>query len=101
MNNVGDESGKFKYRCEHCNRSFNTCVPTYMLMARIADLSDQMFVNFYRGQAETIMGNRTADQIMKLKEDGENILLQEAFNESLFKFFQFTIKATSRVFNDE
>ncbi len=47
------------------------------------------------------MGNRTADQIMKLKEEGENILLQEAFNESLFKFFQFTIKATSRVFNDE
>ena len=75
MNNVGDESGKFKYRCEHCNRSFNSCVPTYMLMARIADLSDQMFVNFYRGQAETIMGNRTADQIMKLKEEGENVLL--------------------------
>lgn len=40
MNNVGDHSGKHKYRCEHCNRSFDTCVPTYMLMARIADLSD-------------------------------------------------------------
>jgi hypothetical protein len=46
-----------------------------------------MFVNFYRGQAEAIMGNKTAEQIMKWKEDGENSLLQETFNETQFKYF--------------
>ena len=37
-----------KYRCDHCNRSWDTCVPTYMLLAKISDFSDSVYVNFYR-----------------------------------------------------
>ena len=60
-----------KYRCDTCNKLFDTCVPTYMLLARVADLSDSLYINFYRGQAEAIMGGHTAEQMMKWKEDSE------------------------------
>jgi transposase-like protein len=43
---VVDQNGRF--RCETCNRSYNTCVPSYMLLAKISDFSDSVFVNFYR-----------------------------------------------------
>ena len=45
---IEDEAGG-KFKCEHCNRTYETCMPTYMLLARIADLSESVFVNFYRG----------------------------------------------------
>ncbi len=38
---------------------------------------------------------------MKWKEEGENGLLQDTFVEAQFKYFQFNIKATSRIFQDE
>lgn len=56
---MNDKHGK--YRCEHCRKSFDFCAPTYMLLARIADLSDSVFVNFYKAQAEAIMGGKTAE----------------------------------------
>lgn len=36
------------YFCEHCNKSYDSCKPTYMLLAKISDLSDNVFINFYR-----------------------------------------------------
>jgi hypothetical protein len=43
-----------------------------MLMARVADLSESVFVNFYRAQAEAIMGGKTAEQLKKWRDDNEN-----------------------------
>lgn len=47
------------------------------------------------------MGGKTAEQIMKWREQGENVLVQDAFFESQFRFFNFTVKVTSRIFQDE
>jgi hypothetical protein len=54
-----DRNGK--YRCDHCNKSYDHCNPSYMLLAKISDFSDSVFVNFYRQQAETIMNGVPAD----------------------------------------
>jgi replication factor A1 len=56
-----DRTGK--YRCDHCNKSYDHCNPSYMLLAKISDFSDSVFVNFYRQQAETIMNGVSADQV--------------------------------------
>lgn len=37
-----------KYKCEHCNKVYDECMPTYMLLAKLADQTDTVFVNFYR-----------------------------------------------------
>jgi hypothetical protein len=52
-----------KYRCEHCNRCYENAVPSYMLLCKIGDFSDSVYVNFYRHQAEAIMGGVTAEAL--------------------------------------
>lgn len=61
VENDGMNGQSGKYKCDHCNRTYDNCSPTYMLLARIADFSDSVYVNFYRGQADTIMGGKTAE----------------------------------------
>jgi replication factor A1 len=58
------------WRCENCNRTYSHCVPTYMLSAKIADLSDNFFVNFYRNEGTSIMG-MTAEKLKDLKDEGD------------------------------
>ena len=70
--NDGTFESRMKYRCESCNKCFDDAFPTYMLLARIADFSDSVFVNFYRQQAETIMRGVKADQVKSLRENFEN-----------------------------
>ena len=36
------------FHCDHCNKTYEKCNPTYMLLAKISDLSDNVFINFYR-----------------------------------------------------
>ena len=42
-----------------------------MLLARVADFSDTVFVNFYRAQAETVMRTIPAKQIKEWRDNGE------------------------------
>jgi len=101
VDNDGMIDATGKYRCEHCNRNYETCVPTFMLLAKIADFSDSVYVNFYRQQAELIMGGVTAEKIKELKEQGESAQVNDAFCDAQFKPFTFTVKATARSFQDE
>ena len=36
------------WRCTNCDKTYQNCVPTYMLSAKLADVSESFFVNFYR-----------------------------------------------------
>lgn len=56
------------YKCEHCNKTYDNCSPTYMLLAKISDLSDSIYVNFYREQGNQIM-TVSADSMKKYKDD--------------------------------
>lgn len=39
------------WRCDRCNQTYEAAIPTYMLLAKLSDCSDSMFVNFYSDQA--------------------------------------------------
>lgn len=58
------------WRCESCDRAQPTCVPTYMLLAKIADVSDAQFINFYRDEGTALMGLK-AEKLRELKEQGD------------------------------
>ena len=55
------------WRCESCDKAQPTCVPTYMLLAKISDVSDNLFVNFYRDEGTALMGIK-AEKLRELKE---------------------------------
>ena len=56
------------YRCENCNKVHMTMNPTYMLMAKIADLSGSIYIQFTRELGDAIMNGMSARQFLELKE---------------------------------
>ena len=66
------------WRCENCDKTYSHCVPTYMLQAKIADLSDNFFVNFYRNEGTAIMG-MTAEKLKDLRDEGDIQVINEAY----------------------
>lgn len=62
---VTDEPAGF--RCEHCNKLHSTRVPTYMLNAKIADLSGSIYIQFPRELGDSIIG-KSASEFRDFKE---------------------------------
>ena len=44
------------FRCEHCNKSFLSYRPTYMITAKVSDFTDSIYVNFAREHGAALMG---------------------------------------------
>ena len=88
------------WRCENCNRTYSDCVPTYMLSAKIADVSDNFFVNFYRHEGESLMG-MPANKLKDLKDQGDIQVINEAYADRVYRQFGFLIKYRVRPGMDE
>ena len=58
------------WRCTNCDKTYQNCVPTYMLSAKLADVSESFFVNFYRQEGTAIMG-LPADKLKDIKDQGD------------------------------
>lgn len=56
------------YRCENCNKVTSTCLPTYMLTAKISDLSGSLYISFPRELGEPIMNGMTATEFQDFRE---------------------------------
>lgn len=61
---VEDQGG---YRCEHCNKTFASFNPTYMITAKISDFTESIFVNFAREHGTALMG-MSATEFKEFKE---------------------------------
>jgi len=55
------------YRCENCNKIHSTRVPTYMLTAKISDLSGSIYIQFPRELGDQIMG-KSAEEFRDFKD---------------------------------
>ena len=58
------------WRCTNCDKTYQNCVPTYMLSAKLADVSESVFINFYRQEGTAIMG-LPADKLKDIKDQGD------------------------------
>ena len=56
------------YRCENCNKTHSRMIPTYMLSAKISDLSGSMYIQFARELGDVIMGGKSAGEFRDFKE---------------------------------
>jgi hypothetical protein len=50
-----------------------------MLLCKIGDFSDSVYVNFYRLQGEAILGGTTAESLKTIKESGDSGAVAELF----------------------
>ncbi len=58
------------FRCEACNKTYPSAIPTYVITAKIADISDQVYVNFYRHEGSALMGI-SAEKLKEIKDQGD------------------------------
>ena len=49
------EENNNEFKCESCGKIYPTCVPTYKLLVKMNDLSDSLYVNFYRNEGTAVM----------------------------------------------
>lgn len=64
---VIEDSNAGNYRCEHCQKTFMTYQPTYMITAKISDFTESIYINFAREHGATLMG-MSADEFKDFKE---------------------------------
>lgn len=63
-----------------------------MLLAKVADLSDNVFINFLREQGSHLM-SVTPDQMKTLKDENNNTAINDIFYEAHFKYYKLLVKA--------
>jgi hypothetical protein len=56
------------FRCEHCAKVYNSCDPTYMLSAKVADSSTSTFISFPREMGDAVLDGMSARDFKEMKE---------------------------------
>lgn len=75
------------------------CVPTYMLMAKMSDLSGNVFISFPRELGDQMLG-MSADEFKRFKESNDEDTVRELFYQRHFKQYQVLVKARQDSFNN-
>ena len=94
---VEDNGG---YRCENCGKTSETYSPTYMIMARISDFTDSLYVYFTRENGTSLMG-KSAEQFKEFKENNSEEGIQNYFDSLLFKQLNIMVKCKHEYYNGE
>jgi len=69
------------WRCEHCDKTHETNLPTYMLSALISDVSGNVLVQFPRELGDSIMGGKSATEFKQMKDECEGESDQDRIKE--------------------
>ena len=66
-----------------------------MLSAKISDVSETMYMNFYRHEGTALMG-LPADKLRELKDQGDIQVINEAYADRLYRHFGLLVKVRPR-----
>lgn len=79
------------WRCLNCDKTYQNCVPTYMLSAKMADVSEATFINFYRHEGTAIMG-LPADKLKDIRDQGDIQVINDTFLDRQYRKFGLILK---------
>ncbi|TPP58083.1 Replication protein A DNA-binding subunit [Fasciola gigantica] len=92
--------GNGLYRCEKCSRETPNCKWRLLLMAKVADMTGDMWVTCFQDSAEMLL-SETADNLGALKESQDETQLERVFLNSVFNSWLFRLRAKVDRYNDE
>lgn len=87
------------YRCEKCNREFDTFSWRLLLQANVADFTDNQWVTVFQDQAETLLGV-TAQELGSMRENNPEGY-QNVFTAAAFQSYNFKFRVKMETYNDE
>ncbi|VDP32063.1 unnamed protein product [Schistosoma mattheei] len=92
--------GNGLYRCEKCARETPDCKWRLLLMAKIADVTGDLWVTCFQDAAEALLG-QTAEKLGTIKSTQDETQLEKVFIESAFNSWIFRLRAKVDRYNDE
>ncbi|RTG90341.1 replication factor A1 [Schistosoma bovis] len=92
--------GNGLYRCEKCARETPDCKWRLLLMAKIADVTGDLWVTCFQDAAEALLG-QTAEKLGTMKSTQDETQLEKVFIESAFNSWIFRLRAKVDRYNDE
>ncbi|KAK7071136.1 60S acidic ribosomal protein P1 [Halocaridina rubra] len=87
------------YRCEKCNREYDTFNWRLMLSVNLADITDQVWVTMFQDQAEIVLGS-TAQELGTMKDNNKEAF-DKVMMDAAFKTYNFKIRVKMETYNDE
>eukprot|EP00794_Sanderia_malayensis_P014156 gene14156-15634_t len=90
----GDE-----YRCEKCNKTYQTFKYRLILNANISDFTGSIWITCFQESAEAML-HETAEKIGEMRESDEQAF-EDIFSEAAFKPFALKLRAKMETYNDE
>nr|CAH8848912.1 unnamed protein product [Trichobilharzia regenti] len=92
--------GNGLYRCEKCARETPDYKWRLLLMAKIADVTGDLWVTCFQDAAEALLG-QTAEKLGAMKSSDDEGHLDRVFMESAFNSWIFRLRAKVDRYNDE
>ncbi|CAN0355303.1 unnamed protein product [Pylaiella littoralis] len=89
------------WMCEKCNQTHAECTRRFILNMTISDQTGKQWVTAFNDQAVPLLDNKTADELQRMKDGGEDGEYEEVFAEACFKTYLMTLRIKADMVNDE
>lgn len=93
------ENDPGQWRCEKCEKTWDTPDYRYILLINVSDHTGQIWLNCFNDTAQQIMGIN-ANDYAAIKEEGDERKIGEVFSDATCKTFVFRCKAKMDNFGD-
>jgi len=93
------DMGDGTWRCEKCNINHDRPEHRYIMSVNVNDHTGQLWLSCFDDTARIIMGGKTADEMVELKEQDETRAAAE-FEAANCRKFKFRVRAKMDTFND-
>jgi replication factor A1 len=82
---VTDSMGGTEYRCEKCDRTFDTCIRRYNVRIQMMDSTGAAFLSLFNDTAEKLIGTK-ADDLHNLRLAGQEEQYETVSRSAVFGF---------------
>ena len=89
-----------EWRCEKCDKTFDHPDYRYIMSVNVSDHTGQIWLSCFNEVGLQIMG-MPANDVMAMKEEGDERRVGEAFNDANCKTFMFRCRAKMDTFQDQ
>ncbi|CAM4870960.1 unnamed protein product [Rotaria socialis] len=88
------------YRCEKCNKTYNSFKWAYMISAEISDTASAQWITIFRNEAETLLGV-SAEEFGNHKLNQSESIVDEIISKAMNRELIFKLRAKAEQYNDE
>ncbi|KXX81806.1 Replication factor A protein 1 [Madurella mycetomatis] len=95
------DMGDGTWRCEKCDLSHDRPQYRYVMSVNVNDHTGQLWLSCFDDTGRIIMGGKTADELMEMREQGDDVRLAAEFEAANCKKLSFRCRAKLDTYGDQ